>query len=172
MLPLRGFINSIYKKMDQGSDLALLALRLMLAYAFFEPALMKLQNFDYIVTWFGAGEGNLNLPLPYLNALLATTAELLGFILLTLGLFTRIISIPLIITMIVAMVTVHNSGFAVAIELPETHYVFLNGQMQFETNYKYLNGFEIPFYYMLMLLAVATKGAGRLSLDYLLFKRY
>ena len=40
-------------------------------------------------------------------ALLATTTELAGAILLTFGLFTRLISIPLIITMLVAIFTVH-----------------------------------------------------------------
>ena len=164
-------MNLIYEKMDLGSDGILLALRIMLVVAFFEPAMMKLQNFDYIVIWFGPGEGNLNLPLPYINALLATTAETLGFVLLALGLFTRLISIPLIIMMIVAIVTVHTSGFAVAKELSDVHYVFLNGELQFETSYQYMNGFEIPFYYILMLLTLAVKGSGRLSLDHLLFKK-
>jgi uncharacterized membrane protein YphA (DoxX/SURF4 family) len=40
-------------------------------------------------------------------ALLATSTELAGAILLTFGLFTRLISIPLIITMLVAIFTVH-----------------------------------------------------------------
>jgi putative oxidoreductase len=171
MLKLRLIIHALYEKLNLGSDALLLALRLMLAYAFFEPALMKIQNFDYIVTWFGSGQGNLNLPLPYLNALLATTTETVGVILLTLGLFTRLISIPLVITMIVAILTVHTSGFAVAKELSETHYVFSNGQMQFETNYQYMNGFEIPLYYILMLLTLVTKGSGKLSLDHLLLKK-
>ena len=73
--------------------------------------------------------------------------------------------------MVVAIFTVHTSGFAVAKELAEVHYVFLNQEFQFQTSYQYLNGFEIPFYYILMLLTLVTKGSGRLSLDYLLFKR-
>lgn len=40
-------------------------------------------------------------------AALATSAELSGAVLLALGLFTRLISIPLIITMFVAIFTVH-----------------------------------------------------------------
>ena len=175
MVRLKTCINTFYEKMDLGGDLLLLILRIMLAFAFFGPALMKLQNFDYIAVWFGpninGATGNLDLPLPYLNALLATATETLGVLLLSLGLFTRFISIPLIITMIVAILTVHTSGFAVAKELSEIHYVFLNQELQFQTSYQYLNGFEIPFYYILMLLTLVTKGSGRLSLDYLLFKR-
>lgn len=175
MLHIKNCINDLYSKLDLGSDALLLALRIMLAFAFFGPALMKIQNFDYIVTWFGPNIGgttaNLDLPLPYLNALLATTTEAMGVILLTLGLLTRFISVPLIITMIVGILTVHTSGFAVAKELSEVHYVFLNQELQFQTSYQYLNGFEIPFYYILMLLTLLTKGSGRLSLDYLLFKK-
>ncbi len=156
-------------QLNKGGDAVLFALRLMLAYAFLDPALMKLQNFSYIVTWFGPGEGHLDLPFPALNAFLATAAESLGVLLLTLGFMTRFITVPLIITMIVAIVTVHGSnGFAMVQELSQTHYVFLDGQLQYETTHKFSNGFEIPFYYLLMLLVLATQGAGKYSLDHLL----
>lgn len=56
------------------------------------------------------------------------------------------ISIPLIITMVVAIVTVHLS----------------NG---FEAGN---NGFEIPLYYMLMLFALLINGAGKLSVDHII----
>lgn len=75
---------------------------------------------------------------------MAATTELLGAILLALGLFTRLISIPLIFIMLVAIYTVHLS----------------NG---FEAGD---NGFEIPLYYILMLLTLVVYGAGKISADF------
>ncbi|HIP52208.1 MAG TPA: DoxX family protein [Campylobacterales bacterium] len=73
--------------------------------------------------------------------------ELLGVILLTLGLFTRLISVPLMVVMVVAIVTVHLA------------HGFSSGD----------NGFEIPLYYMLFLFIFTAHGAGKYSLDYLIF---
>ena len=71
-------------------------------------------------------------------------------LLLTVGLGVRIISIPLIITMLVAIKTVHwGNGF----EAGE-------------------NGFEIPLYYILMLVSLIFTGAGKISLDYLLGTKF
>jgi len=126
-------------------NISLLLIRLILAYGFFGPAMMKIKDIEGIADWF---EG-LNIPLPHLNAYLATGTELLGVVLLTLGLFTRIISVPLIVTMIVAIVTVHwSNGFDAGD-----------------------NGFEIPLYYMVMLFTLMAFGSGKFSLDYLLEKR-
>ncbi len=138
MKKLQNNINQSY----QIKDLVLLALRLVLAYGFFNPALMKIKDINSIVDWFES----INIPLPTINAYLATGTEVLGVIFLTLGLFTRWISIPLMITMLVAIVTVHIE----------------NG---FETS---KNGFEIPLYYILMLLSLFTFGAGKYSLDQIL----
>ncbi len=138
MKKLQDLINQSY----QIKDLVLLALRLVLAYGFFNPAMMKLKDINAIADWFGS----IGIPFPTLNAYLSTGTEVLGVILLTLGLFTRWISIPLIITMIVAIVTVH----------------FGNG---FEAGN---NGFEIPLYYIIMLLTLFSFGAGKYSLDQIL----
>ena len=91
------------------------AIRLVLAYGFYTPAMMKLSDIHAIADWFA----EMGLPAPLLNAYLATGTELAGVILLPLGLGTRFIAIPLIITMIVAIATVHwangfeagNNGF-------------------------------------------------------------
>tara|TARA_Y100001934_G_C11658279_1_gene453212 strand:+ start:118 stop:381 length:264 start_codon:yes stop_codon:yes gene_type:complete len=84
------------------------------------------------------------MPLPALNAYIAATTEALGVLLLTLGLGVRLISIPLIITMIVAIKTVHwGNGFEAG-----------------------NNGFEIPLYYIVMLFTLVIYGGGKFSLDY------
>lgn len=54
----------------------------------------------------------LHIPFPLFSALLAMTAELFCGLFLILGLFTRLATIPLMITMIVALLWVHlRNGF-------------------------------------------------------------
>lgn len=129
---------------NAGQSLALLFLRLILAYGFYEPAKMKWSDIGAIAEWFAS----MGLPFPTLQAYMAASTEAAGVLLLTLGLFTRLISVPLMVVMVVAITLVH---------LP-------NG---FESGN---NGFEIPLYYFLMLFVLLTHGAGKLSLDTLLFK--
>ncbi len=130
--------------LEKFQDLSLLFLRLILAYGFYDPATMKWSDIDSVAEWFGS----MGYPLPTLQAYMAASTEALGVLLLTLGLATRLISIPLIIVMIVAIVTVH---------LPHG---FSSGD----------NGFEIPLYYILMLFVLIAHGAGKFSIDYLIKK--
>lgn len=126
-------------------NILLFLIRLILVYGFYTPAINKWQNMEGIVEWFT----ELGIPLPGVNAYLSATTEIAGVLLLTLGLATRIISIPLIVVMLVAIVTVH---------LP-------NG---FEAGN---NGFEIPLYYILLLLTLINFGPGKFSLDYFIKKK-
>jgi len=129
---------------EKLQSISLLMVRLILAYGFYEPAKMKWSDIGSVAEWFGS----MGYPLPTLQAYMAATTEASGVVLLMLGLFTRLISIPLMVVMAVAIVTVH---------LP-------NG---FESGN---NGFEIPLYYIIMLFVLMTHGAGKFSLDRLLFK--
>ena len=129
--------------LDRGQSLALLLARVAVAYGFYDPAMQKWSDIDSVATWFGS----IGIPLPTLNAYMAATTEIVGVVLLTLGLFTRLISIPLMVVMVVAIVTVH----------------LVNGFSAGD------NGFEIPLYYMLFLGIFASFGAGKFSLDHLLF---
>ena len=123
----------------------MLLARLTIAYGFYEPAMKKWQGIENVAGWFGS----MGIPFPTLNAYIAATTETLGVVLLTLGLFTRLISIPLIVVMLVAIFLVHfPNGFSAA-----------------------ANGFEIPFYYMLFLMIFTSFGAGKISLDNFLFKK-
>ncbi|MCW3078281.1 MAG: DoxX family protein [Bacteroidetes bacterium] len=139
---MKRFLLRAEKIADKGQDFALLFLRIVLAYGFWEPAKKKWADINAIAEWFGS----LGIPSPKLNAYLAASTEMAGVFLLILGLGTRFISFPLIITMLVAIKTVHwTNGFAA-------------GE----------NGFEIPLYYMLMLFVLITFGAGKISIDYLI----
>ena len=59
------------------------------------------------VQWFGNPDWGLGMPLPFLMAFLAGWTEVLGAILLAIGLATRWIALPLMVTMVVAAVTAH-----------------------------------------------------------------
>ena len=131
--------------LTKGKDIPLLAIRLVLAYGFYEPAMKKLNNIDAIIKWFESME----LPMPALNAYMATATESIGVLLLVLGFGVRIISLPLIITMLVAIKTVH----------------FANGFAAGE------NGYEIPFYYIIMLFTLLIYGGGNIGIDYFLRKK-
>ncbi len=75
-----------------------------------------------VVQWFGNSEWGLGLPFPDLLAFLAGWSEFLGGCFLLFGLFTRLVSIPLMFTMVVAATTVHwhNGWFAIAPSNPTT----------------------------------------------------
>lgn len=135
-------INSILEKMK---DFPLLIIRLILAYGLYTPAMNKWADIQAIADWFAG----LGLPAPLFQAYLAAVTEIAGVVLLTLGLGTRFISLPLMVTMLVAIKTVHwENGFDAS-----------------------NNGFEIPLYYLILLFTLLVYGSGKLSLDYLISKR-
>jgi len=126
-------------------SISLLFARVAIAYGFYNPALVKWSNFEATVAWFSS----LGIPFASVAAFVTASVEVVAIVLLLLGLFTRFISIPLMVIMLVAILTVHiGHGFSVA-----------------------NNGFEIPLYYLLFLSLFATHGAGKFSLDYFLFLR-
>ena len=139
-------INDLSKNILQNfQSLSLLLARLAVAYGFYEPAVNKWKDIDGIASWFGT----MGIPFPTLNAYMAASTEALGVVLLTIGLFTRLISVPLMVVMVVAIMTVHLAhGFSAGD-----------------------NGFEIPLYYMLFLFIFASHGAGKFSVDYFLFEK-
>lgn len=177
-----------------AGNLASLLLRLYLAPIFWMAGTSKLNSFDSTVEWFGNSEWGLGLPLPWVMAFLATATELIGAMLLILGLFTRFISIPLIITMLVAIISVHwengwqaiadvNAPFATqqVLDTPEK-LERARSILQEHGNYEWLtssgkfvilnNGIEFAATYLIMLLALVGLGSGKYhSLDYWLKRK-
>jgi len=140
---VRNFYLEFSRLSEYLKSFSLLLARLVVAYGFYEPAMMKWSNIASVAEWFGS----IGIPFPTLNAYMAATTEITGVVLLTFGLLTRAISIPLIVVMIVAITTVHlPNGFAAGD-----------------------NGFEIPLYYMIFLLIFLSHGAGKFSLDRVIF---
>ncbi|WP_068546382.1 DoxX family protein [Thalassotalea crassostreae] len=95
------FIIAGYNKMQFGNDELNILQQL-----FADPS---------IVSWFGNSEWGLGLPLPGLLANLAAWTEFFGGWLILIGLATRLMSIPLMFTMIIAATSVHleNGWYAV-----------------------------------------------------------
>lgn len=175
--------------------LAPLALRLYLAPVLMQAGYNKLANFDDTVAWFANPDWGLGMPMPTLMAALAAGTEFFGAILLLLGLATRLISIPLMITMLVAAFTVHwpNGWLAIAdgSSWLANERVLEAGDkldkakslLQQYGNYDWLtssgnlvvlnNGIEFAVTYFIMLLALLSLGGGRYtSLDYIIAQRY
>lgn len=180
-----------------ADGVVLLLIRLYLAPVMVQAGWQKLANFDSTVQWFGDAEFGLGLPFPYLLAMLASLAEFVGGLLLVPGLAVRWVSIPLLITMVVAMVTVHaeNGWLAIAdanswladgtllmnpsvMEAPEKlaaakSLLEEHGYIEWLTssgNFVILNnGIEFAATYFVMLLVLLCFGAGRYtSIDYYL----
>ncbi len=176
--------------------LAPLALRLYLAPIFWMAGTNKLSDMESTIAWFGNPDWGLGLPFPTLLAWAATLTETAGAILLLLGLAVRWISIPLMITMVVAAVTVHwQNGWLAIAEGAESlfsnertigaierldrakeilrehgHYQWLTEQGGFVV---LNNGIEFAATYFVMLLVLFFYGSGRyLGLDYWIGRRW
>lgn len=169
--------------------LAPLALRLYLAPVFWMAGMQKYNHFADTAEWFGNAEWGLGLPFPEVMAFLATATELAGAVCLLLGLALRYISVPLMVTMLVAIFSVHlNNGWlaiaegmgffaterttAAAERLAEAREILMeHGDYERLTEYGSFvilnNGIEFAVTYFVMLLVLFFHGAGRyVSLDY------
>lgn len=164
-----------------------LALRIFLVPVFWMAGTSKLAKdedggltltvHENTVSWFGNPDWGLGLPAPELMAYLAAYTELFGAILLAIGLATRWISIPLMITMAVAALTAHwDNGWA-AINDSAPQLAAANGLLAEHGNISWLteagdfvilnNGIEFAVTYFVMLLALFFIGAGKyFSLDH------
>jgi uncharacterized membrane protein YphA (DoxX/SURF4 family) len=194
------FLQDLLDKFRVLDFLGPLLMRLYLVPVFWMAGSNKIDfsNFmpkESVVNWFGNAEWGLGLPMPTLMAFLAGWSEVLGAILLALGLGVRWISIPLMVTMIMAMVTVHwqhgwlaiaeGSGwFATdrtvgAIERLDKAKELLKEH----GNYSWLtengsfvvlnNGIEFAGTYFVMLLTLFFIGAGKyFSLDHWIAQRF
>ncbi len=137
---MKDFLQELRVLLSYPRNLVLLGARLVVAYGFSTPALVKMNDPEGAITWFAS----LGIPFPDLTAYTVAGLESTGVVLLILGLFTRPISLLLSFIMVGAILFVHQGhGFAAA-----------------------ANGIEIPLLYGTLLWVFVTRGAGRYSLDY------
>lgn len=142
MEKIRNLILGIAHKV---SPLAPLLARLAVGYIFIETGWGKLHHLDQITQFFI----KLGIPAANIQAPFVATVELVGGILVFLGLFTRVASIPLIGTMVVAIITAKMgdvSGLSDLFMLPE-------------------------FLLIVIFFWLFAAGAGKFSLDQLMCKR-
>lgn len=124
-------------------SLGLLGLRLVLAYGFYETAIPKWQNIEATAQWFAS----MGIPFALLSTYLVASFEALAVLLFVIGFLSRAISVPLIVIVLVAIFGVHfSNGYSLA-----------------------NNGFEVPLYYLVMLVILFAFGSGKLSLDAVIF---
>jgi len=171
--------------LQQLDGLAPLALRLILAPVMIQAGWTKLVGFDNTVAWF---EHSLGMPLPELMAALAAGIELVGGVLLLLGLGVRVVAVPLMFVMLVAAFAVHweNGWLALSdasswlandriLEAAEKKQRII-AILKEHGNYRWLtsngpvtilnNGIEFAITYFVMLLSLFFTGGGRyVSLD-------
>ncbi len=127
----------------------LFLLRLWWCWSFAATGWGKLMHLEKTTTFFAS----LGLPAPKVNALMAGSTECLGGVLLLLGLFSRVVSVPLTFTMLVVYVTADREAL----------------QAIFSDTDKFVSAAPFPF--LLVALLVLAFGPGKLSLDHLFAKR-
>ena len=189
-------LHQLLNKTRSLDFLAPLAMRLYLAPVFWMAGMNKFNSFEDTAAWFGNKEWGLGLPMPELMTFLAAGTETVGAVLLLLGLGVRWISIPLMVTMAVAIFAVHwSNGWQ---SIADAKMCLFNcdsiggaidrlsaakSLLQEHGNYGWLtesgnfvisnNGIEWATTYFIMLLALFFIGAGKyLSVDHWLCRKY
>ena len=175
--------KAVLQRILHIDGLAPLLLRLYLAPVMMQAGWTKFQSFDSTVAWFGNADWGLGLPFPELMVVLAAGTELVGGALLIPGIAVRLVSIPLMATMVVAALTVHleHGWLAIAdssswlanervLESAERLERAKN-ILQEHGNYSWLtgrgslvvlnNGIEFAATYFIMLLTLLFTGGGR-----------
>lgn len=128
---------------EVAADVGLLVLRAVLAVVFIFHGGQKLFGLfgGYGLAGTAGWMESMGIPMPYASAVLAGAAEFFGGAALLLGLWPRLAAIPMVFTMVVAIVTAHWGKFAAQ-----------------------AGGMEYPLTLAAALLAIALVGGGRLTL--------
>lgn len=183
-------LQDLLNKTRKADFLAPLLLRLYLAPIFWMAGMNKVGGFEGTVQWFGNPDWGLGLPLPGLFAFLATATEVAGGVMLLFGIGVRWVSIPLMVTMLVAAFAVHwHNGWQAIADTSMCLFNCGDAQAAAEKlgvardllkqhgNYDWLteqgsvvisnNGIEFAATYFVMLLVLFFIGAGKyVSGDY------
>lgn len=120
--------------------------RLVIGYAFTQTGLGKWRHFDNTVGFFT----QIGIPAPAANAAFIATLELVGGWALIFGLGTRLFSLLLSSTMVVALLTADRDSFI--------------GALTGTSDSGLLDVTPVPF--LITLLLLAAFGAGPLAIDY------
>ncbi|HEX3986627.1 MAG TPA: DoxX family protein [Acidobacteriaceae bacterium] len=148
-----GFIPSLYRRFQHGTAALaspfLLLVRLYWGWQFAQTGWGKLHHLAHVTQFFAS----LGIPLPGFNAAFVSGLEFVGGILLMVGLGTRFLGLVLALDMIVAYVTTDLVALASILSDPD----------------KFYN--DAAYTFLIASLIVLVFGAGRFSLDYLIWRR-
>lgn len=196
MNKIANLYGSFTHSINKVDFLAPLLFRVYLAPVLIQAGWNKIgsaEKFANQVAWFGNAEWGLGMPMPEVMVALAGGTEFFGGILLLLGLGTTVVAIPMMITMLVAALSVHweNGWLAISdasswlandrvMEAAERKEV-IKSILKEHGNYSWLtgrggvtilnNGIEFAATYFIMLLGLVFTGGGRyVSADYWLCK--
>jgi putative oxidoreductase len=114
-------IDHALRRLTDAQWVPELLVRLFVGYFFLETGWGKIHNLDGMAERFA----NWGFPAPAFNAALSGYTEFLGGLLVMLGLLTRLVSIPMFINMVVAILVVRLkkvSGLSDFVELDEPLY--------------------------------------------------
>jgi putative oxidoreductase len=136
--------------LDSLQSPLLLMIRLYWGYQFFVAGKGKLMNLERVAGFFA----DLGIPFSGANAVLAGATECVGGLLLMLGVFTRLISIPLAFVMIVAYATAHRDAVVIVIQSIQGFSFSLDEFVKQE-----------PFPFLMTVLVLMAFGPGRFSID-------
>lgn len=145
-----------------GEWIAPLALRIVLGWEYYESGREKFRGEN----WFGQVQDRFPWPFsvvpPDVSWFLATWTELIGAICLLIGLFTRFWAFSLIVLTIVAIAAVHwPVSYGGLGELLQGYVITDQG----------FGNYKLPLIFIVMLLPLLFTGAGKASMDHLLYKR-
>jgi putative oxidoreductase len=141
---------------DCARPVFLLLLRIYFGYQIVESGWAHLHNVAKTASYFT----ELGIPLPVLNVYLSAVTEVVGGSLVLIGLFSRLISIPLIVNFIVAIATANW-------EYPKYREMLLHPFRDDNFTNAVLHDTAFPFLAIAVLVLIF--GPGKLSLDALLF---
>ena len=160
LLELRARLVAVLE--TSGDWIALLPIRLLMAWEFGRAGIAKYNGSN----WFANVQDNF--PFPFnvvpveMSWFLAAWFEILGAIGLVLGLFTRFWAFSLIVLTMVAIGGVH---------WPDQWNSLAELWQGYTVTDKGFGNFRIPLLFLVMLLPLVFRGAGKLSVDHLLVKR-
>jgi putative oxidoreductase len=159
-----GLVEAAHRGLDRiGSWLPQLALRALIGWEFLEAGIEKLRGEN----WFADVADKFPFPFsvlpPDVSWFLATWTEVLGGICIWLGLAIRFWAAGLLILTIVAIAGVHwPAEWSSLSELWKGYAITDRGY----------GNFKLPLLFIAMLLPLLFTGAGRLSLDELIRRRF
>ena len=161
---LNRFWKRVVNVLDPAGDwFALLPIRLLMAFEFGKAGMTKLNGSN----WFANVQDNF--PFPFnvipveISWFLATWVEVLGAVGLAIGLFTRFWAFSLVILTIVAIGGVH---------WPDDYSSLAELWQGYSVSDKGFGNYRIPLLFLAMLVPLVLKGAGKLSVDNVLAKRF